>query len=86
MAKVAWLGLGVMGYPMAGHLKTRGGHDVVVYNRSPRKPPNGVSSSEAKRHRRQPKPRAIATLYSPVSATTMTCAASRQGLTARFNR
>lgn len=37
MAKVAWLGLGVMGYPMAGHLKTRGGHDVTVYNRSPAK-------------------------------------------------
>jgi 3-hydroxyisobutyrate dehydrogenase len=34
MAKVAWLGLGIMGYPMAGHLKTRGGHDVVVYNRT----------------------------------------------------
>ncbi|HVZ05187.1 NAD(P)-dependent oxidoreductase [Hyphomicrobium sp.] len=34
MAKVAWLGLGVMGFPMAGHLKVRGGHDVVVYNRS----------------------------------------------------
>jgi len=34
MAKVAWLGLGVMGYPMAGHLKVRGGHDVTVYNRS----------------------------------------------------
>jgi 3-hydroxyisobutyrate dehydrogenase len=34
MAKVAWLGLGVMGYPMAGHLKVRGGHDVIVYNRS----------------------------------------------------
>jgi 3-hydroxyisobutyrate dehydrogenase len=26
-----------MGYPMAGHLKTRGDHDVVVYNRSPEK-------------------------------------------------
>jgi 3-hydroxyisobutyrate dehydrogenase len=34
MAKVAWLGLGIMGYPMAGHLKTRGGHDVIVYNRT----------------------------------------------------
>ncbi|MCU0830156.1 MAG: NAD(P)-dependent oxidoreductase [Rhizobiaceae bacterium] len=34
MAKVAFLGLGVMGYPMAGHLKTRGGHDVTVYNRT----------------------------------------------------
>lgn len=34
MAKVVFLGLGVMGYPMAGHLKTRGGHDVTVYNRT----------------------------------------------------
>ncbi|CCE96102.1 3-hydroxyisobutyrate dehydrogenase [Sinorhizobium fredii HH103] len=34
MAKVAFLGLGVMGYPMAGHLKVRGGHDVTVYNRT----------------------------------------------------
>ena len=31
--KLAFLGLGVMGYPMAGHLK-RAGHDVVVYNRT----------------------------------------------------
>jgi 3-hydroxyisobutyrate dehydrogenase len=34
MAKVAFLGLGVMGYPMAGHLKVKGGHDVTVYNRT----------------------------------------------------
>lgn len=34
MAKVAFLGLGVMGFPMAGHLNAKG-HDVVVYNRSP---------------------------------------------------
>jgi 3-hydroxyisobutyrate dehydrogenase len=34
MAKVAFLGLGVMGYPMAGHLKNKGGQDVTVYNRS----------------------------------------------------
>ncbi|ORE97803.1 NAD(P)-dependent oxidoreductase [Aurantimonas sp. 22II-16-19i] len=34
MAKVAFIGLGVMGYPMAGHLKTRGGHDVTVWNRT----------------------------------------------------
>jgi len=33
-AKVAFLGLGVMGYPMAGHLKNKGGHDVTVYNRT----------------------------------------------------
>jgi 3-hydroxyisobutyrate dehydrogenase len=34
MAKVAFLGLGVMGYPMAGHLKTKGSHEVTVYNRT----------------------------------------------------
>jgi 3-hydroxyisobutyrate dehydrogenase len=37
MAKVAFLGLGVMGYPMAGHLKNKGGHEVTVYNRTPAK-------------------------------------------------
>ena len=34
MSKVAFIGLGVMGYPMAGHIKMRGGHDVVVFNRT----------------------------------------------------
>ncbi|WP_439115552.1 NAD(P)-dependent oxidoreductase [Hydrogenophaga sp.] len=34
--KVAFLGLGVMGYPMAGHL-AKAGHSVTVYNRSPAK-------------------------------------------------
>ena len=34
MAKVAFIGLGVMGYPMAGHLKAKGGHDVTVWNRT----------------------------------------------------
>ncbi|SDB32001.1 NAD(P)-dependent oxidoreductase [Bauldia litoralis] len=34
MAKVAFIGLGVMGYPMAGHLKARGGYDVTVFNRT----------------------------------------------------
>jgi 3-hydroxyisobutyrate dehydrogenase-like beta-hydroxyacid dehydrogenase len=33
MSKVGFIGLGVMGFPMAGHLKTRG-HDVVVFNRT----------------------------------------------------
>ena len=37
MAKIAFLGLGVMGYPMAGHLLKKGGHDVTVYNRTPAK-------------------------------------------------
>ncbi|WP_282171002.1 NAD(P)-dependent oxidoreductase [Ruegeria atlantica] len=36
MAKVAFLGLGVMGYPMAGHLQAAG-HEVTVYNRTANK-------------------------------------------------
>ena len=31
--KLSFLGLGVMGFPMAGHL-ARAGHDITVYNRS----------------------------------------------------
>ena len=34
MSKLAFIGLGVMGSPMAGHLASRGGHDVTVYNRT----------------------------------------------------
>ena len=33
MTKVSFIGLGVMGFPMAGHL-AKAGHDVVVYNRN----------------------------------------------------
>lgn len=44
MAKLAFLGLGVMGYPMAGHL-ARAGHDVTVYNRTVNK-----AESWAKEH------------------------------------
>lgn len=36
MAKLAFVGLGVMGFPMAGHL-ARAGHELSVYNRSPNK-------------------------------------------------
>ena len=35
--RAAWIGLGVMGFPMAGHLATRGGLDITVYNRNPDK-------------------------------------------------
>lgn len=34
MANVAFIGLGVMGFPMAGHLVKKGGHAVTVYNRT----------------------------------------------------
>ena len=42
MNKVAWIGLGVMGYPMAGHLKTSG-HDVTVFNRNRAKSEKWIS-------------------------------------------
>jgi 3-hydroxyisobutyrate dehydrogenase len=34
VAKLAYIGLGVMGFPMAGHLAAKGGHEVTVYNRT----------------------------------------------------
>ena len=49
MAKVAFLGLGVMGYPMAGHLKNKGGHDVTVYNRSAAKADKWVAQFGGKK-------------------------------------
>src|SRR5712691_9676382 len=48
MAKVAFLGLGVMGYPMAGHLKVKGGHDVTVYNRTAAKADKWVAQHGGK--------------------------------------
>ena len=42
MAKVTFLGLGVMGFPMAGHLQ-KAGHDVTVYNRTASKAENWIS-------------------------------------------
>jgi 3-hydroxyisobutyrate dehydrogenase len=57
MANVAFIGLGVMGFPMAGHLKTKGGHDMTVYNRTAAKAEAWVS-----RHggRAAPTPKAAA--------------------------
>ncbi|MCF6199957.1 MAG: NAD(P)-dependent oxidoreductase [Hyphomicrobiaceae bacterium] len=37
MAKIAWIGLGVMGFPMAGHLATKPDHQITVYNRTAQK-------------------------------------------------
>ncbi len=45
--KVAFLGLGVMGYPMAGHL-AKAGHDVTVYNRTADKAARWVKEYGAK--------------------------------------
>jgi 3-hydroxyisobutyrate dehydrogenase len=44
MAKVAFLGLGVMGYPMARHLRAKG-HEVTVYNRTAAKADRWVSEN-----------------------------------------
>ncbi|MGE3642810.1 MAG: NAD(P)-dependent oxidoreductase [Beijerinckiaceae bacterium] len=57
MAKVAFLGLGVMGFPMAGHLAARGGHDVTVYNRTGAKAQKWVDTYGG---RSAPTPRAAA--------------------------
>jgi 3-hydroxyisobutyrate dehydrogenase-like beta-hydroxyacid dehydrogenase len=48
MAKVAFIGLGVMGFPMAGHLAKRGGHDLTVYNRSAAKAADWVAKNGGK--------------------------------------
>jgi 3-hydroxyisobutyrate dehydrogenase len=40
--KLSFIGLGVMGYPMAGHLK-KAGHDVTVFNRNPARAQKWVS-------------------------------------------
>jgi 3-hydroxyisobutyrate dehydrogenase len=49
MAKVAFLGLGVMGFPMAGHLQSKGGHDVTVYNRNTTKADKWVAQYGGKK-------------------------------------
>jgi len=49
MAKVAFIGLGVMGFPMAGHLKAKGGHELTVYNRTAAKADSWVAKFGGKR-------------------------------------
>ena len=61
---VAFIGLGVMGYPMAGHL-SKAGYNTRVYNRSTAR----VSISP-----RRVRPRKRLTLFSAVSAMTTICA------------
>jgi 3-hydroxyisobutyrate dehydrogenase len=48
VSKLAFIGLGVMGFPMAGHLATRGGHEVTVYNRSRAKAEAWVSKHKGR--------------------------------------
>lgn len=57
--RVAFIGLGVMGYPMAGHL-ARAGHAVTVYNRTPAKAAAFVQEFQAQGARSAPTPREAA--------------------------
>ena len=43
MAKIGWLGLGTMGFPMAGNLSQRSAHEIVVYNRTQSKTGKWIS-------------------------------------------
>ena len=47
MAKVAFIGLGVMGFPMAGHL-VKAGHEVTVYNRTGKKAEDWAAKHKGK--------------------------------------
>ncbi len=44
MAKIAWIGLGVMGTHMAGHLASKSDHEITVYNRTAQKSLDWVST------------------------------------------
>ena len=71
MANVAFIGLGVMGYPMAGHLTKT--HKVTVYNRSPARAAAWVGTYG---HASAPTPAAAAAdaeIVLSASATTRTC-------------
>src|SRR5688500_18011761 len=48
MAKTAFIGLGVMGYPMAGHLRAKG-HEVTVYNRTAAKAEKWTAEHKGRR-------------------------------------
>ena len=47
MSKVSFIGLGVMGYPMAGYI-SKAGHDVTVYNRTKAKAEKWVKEYKGK--------------------------------------
>ena len=73
--KVSFLGLGVMGYPMAGYL-VKAGHEVCVYNRTAEKPQSGFSNMVEQVQVLRQKPQKVRKLCSPVLAMTTTSARS----------
>ncbi len=46
VVKTAWIGLGVMGFPMAGHLQRKTGFDMAVYNRTTQKAENWLATNK----------------------------------------
>ena len=83
MTKVAFLGLGVMGFPMAGHL-AKGGRDVTVYNRTAAKAKAWVENIGGARAATPREAREGPEFVFAASATTTICARSRSARTARF--
>ena len=81
MTKTAFIGLGVMGGPMAGHL-AKAGHQVTVYNRTAGKAENWVKEHGGESARPRPRPPAAPKSSAPVSATTTTSGASFTATTA----
>ena len=47
MSKISFIGLGVMGFPMAGYI-SKAGHDVTVYNRTKTKADKWVKEYKGK--------------------------------------
>ena len=83
MSKVAFIGLGVMGYPMAGHIRTKGGHDVTVYNRTLGKAQAWVAEFGGHMAPTPEEAAREADSCLPASETTTTCARSPSASTAR---
>jgi 3-hydroxyisobutyrate dehydrogenase-like beta-hydroxyacid dehydrogenase len=81
MAKVAFLGMGVMGFPLTG-LLARNGHEVTVYNRT-RTKSDAWAAKHGGKAADMPKSAHKARLsYFPASATIRTCVQSRWAQTA----
>ena len=62
MSKVSFIGLGVMGYPMAGHI-SKAGHDVTVFNRTTSKAEKWTKDHKGKFAKHQWKLLKIEILY-----------------------
>lgn len=83
--KVAFIGLGVMGFPMAGHL-AKAGHEVCVYNRTTAKAQQWLAGYPGRCADTLPKLRRAVRRYSSVSVTTTTCARWFSASRARFQQ